>query len=650
MNGTEQESLSGDSTEQTRKEFQEKIERISKIVFDRRAVPFLGAGVSAPAVQEGSNQSYGSHLQNTACMRKRVCRYITNQLNSPNNNDVSRSLLEFIYIAAKEKSEKNTNGWSKKAAKEKLRKLRKRELENCLGLAEACEIALSLGASTKSDKGKKLVEEVLRIPKFSCLLPTRAHRYIAFLAREGLIDEVFTTNYDCCMERAYRQSFSGEPKEAVNQIHDGRTYRQQVGRRPSFRWRNKKYPRLTVYKLNGCAEAVKNGTADSSTILLTERQLQNWRERRWARDVFRDRLRSRSLIFSGFGSPEPQIRHTVIQILEEMSAGDFNARQRGEVRAPYVVCYDPQTEPTFHQWQIVNAFCQSDGNVDNRSVKDLLVMSPDGECFSADRFWEMIYRRVTLRLLQNLLAFRSEVADRIRVLLGGNGLILAEIASKLAECLEENVDIPHGDTDILRWLENHETTRLARWLYLMEGSGNPLEQKGIYLAIRDHRSLVGDFLLVWGAFIGEERKTRSSETNVFKEEPTIGVRIALDEQGRTLYLTGAGKCEEHPINPDEGNSAQKAVLLILGPMRPGIKPALVRPRRERDDEYIQGDLILVRLYLSEVLRSSEQPPQSLGELREFLERIALTPTVFFREEQPSLLSRLRRISEPGGTQ
>ena len=45
-----------------------------------------------------------------------------------------------------------------------------------------------------------------------------------------------------------------------------------------------------------------------------ERQLQNWRERKWARDLFNDCLRSRTLVFSGFGSEEPQVRHTALQI------------------------------------------------------------------------------------------------------------------------------------------------------------------------------------------------------------------------------------------------------------------------------------------------------------------------------------------------
>ena len=595
--------------------FNEQIKSISMAILDCRAVPFIGAGVSRNAVYEGCT-SEKRLIHYTEEMTRRVCRSIVKEY-SKKDNGTCMSILR--------RSKYTCHRYKKSSKKQKL------------GLAEACEYFASINGSFA-----KLVHRVLKIPKFRKLLPTQAHRYIAFLAREGLIEEVFTTNYDCCMERAYKQSFPGEPEASVNQIHDGRTYRQQVGRRPWFRWQTREYPRLTVYKLNGCANAITIG-AKIDTILLTERQLQDWRERQWARDVFRDRLRSRSIIFSGFGSPEPQIRHTVVQILEEMSSGTSDNASGGEVRAPYVVCYDPVKEPTFHQWQIANAFCQSDGNTNGLSVNDLLVIPLDNKCFSADQFWENIYHQVVVELIKSLLMPRTETADRIKVLLGGNEQVLEEVASKVAKL----DDSSYGNVDFLKWSEKHETTLLARWLYLTEGAGSPLDQKGVYMAIRDHRVLVGDFLLVWGAFISED--TSYAKSNSFEEDPEIGVRIKLDEQGRILYLTGAGRCDEHHFCPGIGNSAKKCALLILGPMRPGIKHALVRPRREHSaKERILDDIILVRLYLSEVLRGIEHPPQSLRELKELLERIALTPTVFFRKEQDSLHNRLNPISDSGG--
>ncbi len=67
-----------------------------------------------------------------------------------------------------------------------------------------------------------------------------------------------------------------------------------------------------------------NGCAKKSNIILTERQLQNWRENKWARDLFRVRCRTRSILFSGFGSQEPQIRHTVLQVKEAVALRMLN--------------------------------------------------------------------------------------------------------------------------------------------------------------------------------------------------------------------------------------------------------------------------------------------------------------------------------------
>lgn len=54
-------------------------------------------------------------------------------------------------------------------------------------------------------------------------------------------------------------------------------------------------------------------------IVLTERQLQTFRDQGWAHDLFKDRARTRALLFCGFGSEEPQIRHTALALMEEFS-------------------------------------------------------------------------------------------------------------------------------------------------------------------------------------------------------------------------------------------------------------------------------------------------------------------------------------------
>ena len=206
-------------------------------------------------------------------------------------------------------------------------------------------------------------QTVCRVLKISCfqeLIPRPAHRYIAYLVREGLIDEVITTNWDTCLEQALRYSFGPQlpnrlaahgaagdsPLHVISRIDEYRrwgAYRRR-GRGP-------RQPVLRLYKINGCAAAYSNNpAAEAERIALTERQLQGFRDNHWAADLFRDRARSHRLLFSGFGSAEPQIRHAVTALAAEFAASPAHAHGH----APFVQVYDES--PTFSQYQLLRAY------------------------------------------------------------------------------------------------------------------------------------------------------------------------------------------------------------------------------------------------------------------------------------------------------
>ncbi|WP_200856339.1 SIR2 family NAD-dependent protein deacylase, partial [Klebsiella pneumoniae] len=116
---------------------------------------------------------------------------------------------------------------------------------------------------------------------------------------------VITTNYDCNFEKAYVELSGGSNSDVISCLDDYRKKGAEIG--------EDNVNRLKVFKVNGCAEKLTDTTVEKryESILLTERQLQKWRNRQWAADVFRDRLRSKSLMFVGFGSDEPQVHHTL---------------------------------------------------------------------------------------------------------------------------------------------------------------------------------------------------------------------------------------------------------------------------------------------------------------------------------------------------
>lgn len=230
---------------------------------------------------------------------------------------------------------------------------------NPFGLAHQAELASLIGGFTR-------VCEKLQIDQYAQLRPLPSHRYLAYLVREGLIREVITTNYDCCIETAFRESFgSGDAgNQFLGVVRSLEQYRRKAGK-------HSKDGHLLLYKINGCAAEYakawhaaqespgeKNESlADAAErIILTERQLQNFRHEYWARDLFRDRARSRNFLFSGFGSEEPQIRHTALALMEEFGNGaKQEPREISDLpNAPFIQVHG--TTLSFYQLQILVAF------------------------------------------------------------------------------------------------------------------------------------------------------------------------------------------------------------------------------------------------------------------------------------------------------
>ncbi len=237
------------------------------------------------------------------------------------------------------------------------------------------------------DAHKNLVE-LLRIREYQDLIPTPAHKYIAKLSREGLVNEVITTNYDCNFEKAYDKLSVGNTADVISCLDD-------------YRKKGAEINRLKVFKINGCAKRLSDTCFEKryESILLTERQLQKWRNRQWAADVFRDRLRSKSLIFVGFGSDEPQVHHTLQTVLDEYTDElENNDQDVLETHsAPIVAVYDAY--PTFHQQQIVNTYSVHHHSIPQDGDK-LIIRNPNKEKkLTADELWERIYERVARTLI-----------------------------------------------------------------------------------------------------------------------------------------------------------------------------------------------------------------------------------------------------------
>lgn len=276
--------------------FQFRLERLLKRLQEGAVIPFVGAGISLSARVPSP-----PFVPSIKYLEDRLCERLEAELATDGPDTLNNRMIRSFYNPVKDnpaKDEKPSLAWLS-------------ELGALLwGHAEVCQ--------------------VLQIVQFAKLEPLSAHRYLAYLAREGLVTEIVSTNYDCCIEKAYRASFGDKAPEAIPLavISTLSDYRANGGTltidgRPALR----------LYKINGCAQAytdkmplVPDKASDeqrrewreaAERIILTERQLQNFRNERWVEDLFRDRARSRNLLFCGFGSEEPQVRHTALSLVAE---------------------------------------------------------------------------------------------------------------------------------------------------------------------------------------------------------------------------------------------------------------------------------------------------------------------------------------------
>ncbi|KLO21306.1 SIR2 family protein, partial [Marinitoga sp. 1155] len=161
-----------------------------------------------------------------------------------------------------------------------------------------------------------------------------------------------------------------------------------------------------------CALEIQNEKYDQ--ILFTSQQLQDWRDRQWAADLFRFKLRSTTLLFVGYGSDEPQVLHTIQKVFEE-TKDDFDNNNVGSENdtifkeysnIPIISSYEK--DPSFVHKYIARSYCESIKNIKNSSWKDLILTESTDENLSADSLMRKIYNEVLVKLVSEALDYSSK--------------------------------------------------------------------------------------------------------------------------------------------------------------------------------------------------------------------------------------------------
>jgi SIR2-like domain len=167
------------------------------------------------------------------------------------------------------------------------------------------------------------------------------HFVLAWLAHEGLLPVVVSTNYDLLLEGAFRLA-GMEPKVAeVERTHplepdapmceDLRWNRRLQNFTPisdatQFFSYGDGYQSALILKIHGCVYRYRYELQTPNswrnvlpTMVFTFREVQNWREDSWSRDYLQSLLRTRTVAFAGYSTADPVIHDTFRSVYEEMA-------------------------------------------------------------------------------------------------------------------------------------------------------------------------------------------------------------------------------------------------------------------------------------------------------------------------------------------
>jgi SIR2-like protein len=176
------------------------------------------------------------------------------------------------------------------------------------------------------------------------------HAVLAWLALEGLLPVLVTTNYDLLIEGAYRlaglqpllaERYGGTRTAATPQTSWNRRLRHYtpIADAMQFFSHGDGHQSALILKIHGCAHLYRTERGDLTanlsdgqiseqlerwrqvlpTIVFTFREIQNWRDDSWSRDYLQSLLRTRTVLFAGYSTTDAVIHDTFRSVYEEMA-------------------------------------------------------------------------------------------------------------------------------------------------------------------------------------------------------------------------------------------------------------------------------------------------------------------------------------------
>ena len=171
------------------------------------------------------------------------------------------------------------------------------------------------------------------------------HAALAWLALEGLLPVLVTTNYDLLIEGAYRlaglqpllaERYGATRTAATPQTSWNRRLRHYtpIADAMQFFSHGDGHQSALILKIHGCAHLYRTERGEDDhesveqlerwrqvlpTIVFTFREIQNWRDDSWSRDYLQSLLRTRTVVFAGYSTTDAVIHDTFRSVYEEMA-------------------------------------------------------------------------------------------------------------------------------------------------------------------------------------------------------------------------------------------------------------------------------------------------------------------------------------------
>ena len=575
---------------------------LAKAVADRVCVPFLGAGISFAAKWPDACEKLYQRAHHCYFMQRILAadlRQTDPETARIYNQQCMPQGTQAAFADALAKDGLLNFSWPDSV------------FETHHRLGDLCELLLA--GKDFADAFRQLIER-LHIHRWTDLQPTAAHRILAWLAREGLISEVLTSNYDCCVERAFLQA-SGtpaleielfcaaqptsmpsrhDPHDLVRIVWDSATHAAH-GAVPVEVGHNG-LRRLIVVKANGCARQAAlaltpapcaNALAPLSideqnrriqSVILTGIQLQDWRDRHWVRDLFRNHLRTSRVAFTGFGSDEPQVVHTLHQVLEEWQT------TVGKERKWPLFCSYQMPIPVH-----ISHLCAAVARARKLPLDDVDVVVGPNEAhaagilplensMSANDCWFGVYSFCFRHLLHQHLN-HGTVANRLNALTTMSPAFLSTLESAFA--LAEEREAPHAH--LMAWLEirahDWKTNNARdRWTDVPSDAIPPWanvtaallgdDSPGFYPALCDHAGLWCELLLLQWLLTGNDSEQDSTPWHDPKHFVVHAGGIRLDLGDGYWVLVTADP--DWPKGGHSGNHHGLRAVIRLAMVRPSV--------------------------------------------------------------------------------